>query len=180
MTPADLGAAAALIPERLLAASLQGGVAIALIWLVCRRVRLSPGLRTGLWWLASLKLVSALVVWPSIPLPLLPAPTSAPADLPPALPAATTMALNGVRTADLSVQSPSLHATVPTPPVLPLGGEPFGVAAVLTSLWFAGVLGCLAHMAVSIGRVRRRVARAVPAPPALMDVTIPSSRKMFL
>src|SRR4028119_451268 len=64
--------------EALGRASLQGAAAIAVVWLVCRLFpRLPASLRCGLWWLASLKLLIALVWIEPIPLPLLPAPEPA-------------------------------------------------------------------------------------------------------
>jgi bla regulator protein BlaR1 len=70
---------AQLILEALGRASLQGAAAIGVVWLVCRLFpRLPASLRCGLWWLASLKLLIALVWIEPIPLPLLPAPEPAP------------------------------------------------------------------------------------------------------
>ena len=57
-------------------ASLHGAVAIAAVWLVCRLFpRLPAALRCGLWWLACLKLLVALVWVEPIPLAVLPAAT---------------------------------------------------------------------------------------------------------
>jgi beta-lactamase regulating signal transducer with metallopeptidase domain len=54
-------------------ASLEGAVAIALVWIVCRSVpRLSPGVRCWLWRLALLKMVLAAVPLGSLDLPVLP------------------------------------------------------------------------------------------------------------
>jgi hypothetical protein len=55
-------------------ASLHGAVAIAAVWVVCRLFpRLPAALRCGLWWLACLKLLVALVWVEPIPLAVLPA-----------------------------------------------------------------------------------------------------------
>jgi beta-lactamase regulating signal transducer with metallopeptidase domain len=55
-------------------ASLHGAVAIAAVWTVCRLFpRLPASLRCGLWWLACLKLLVALVWVEPIPLAVLPA-----------------------------------------------------------------------------------------------------------
>jgi bla regulator protein blaR1 len=66
--------------ERLIAASIQGAIAIALVWFVCRYVRALPAsARALLWWLASLRLIVALLPLPSFTVPLLPpAPVLAP------------------------------------------------------------------------------------------------------
>jgi beta-lactamase regulating signal transducer with metallopeptidase domain len=60
--------------ERLIAGSLQGAIAAAAVWLICRRITTIPStMRALLWWLVSLKLVASLVPLPSLPVPLLPA-----------------------------------------------------------------------------------------------------------
>jgi len=60
---------------QLVTGSLQGAVIIGLVWLVCRRATHIPAsVRAFLWWLASLKLVVALLPFPSVAVPLLPAP----------------------------------------------------------------------------------------------------------
>jgi beta-lactamase regulating signal transducer with metallopeptidase domain len=60
--------------DRLFAASVQGAVVIALVWLVCRTMRgLPAAVQATLWWLAALKLLLALAPVPSLQLPVLPA-----------------------------------------------------------------------------------------------------------
>jgi bla regulator protein BlaR1 len=55
-------------------ASLHGGMFAGAIWLLCRLApSLPPAARTVLWWLAGLKLLTALVSPPSLALPVLPA-----------------------------------------------------------------------------------------------------------
>jgi bla regulator protein blaR1 len=59
----------------LLAASLQGTVAVAVVWLVCRRLTtISAAMRALLWWVATLGFVLALTPLPSLRIPLLPGP----------------------------------------------------------------------------------------------------------
>jgi hypothetical protein len=54
-------------------ASLEGAVAIALVWVVCRCVpRLSPNVRCWLWRLALLKMVLAAMPLGSLDVPVLP------------------------------------------------------------------------------------------------------------
>jgi beta-lactamase regulating signal transducer with metallopeptidase domain len=66
--------AAAALLDALLRASLQGGLVIALVWALCRLApRMPAGLRAGLWWLASLKLLVTLAWIQPVALPLLPA-----------------------------------------------------------------------------------------------------------
>jgi beta-lactamase regulating signal transducer with metallopeptidase domain len=55
-------------------ASIEGGLFIAGVWIVCRLLpRLPASLRCGLWWAACLKLLLGLVALPAVRLPLLPA-----------------------------------------------------------------------------------------------------------
>ena len=69
-----------LLLPRLLAASVQSLLVVALVLLVCRLLpRLSSGARAGLWWLVALQLVVG-VLWSSpLALPLLPAESVQPA-----------------------------------------------------------------------------------------------------
>ena len=58
---------------RLLDGSLQGALAVAFVWLVCVTCRSAPAsIRAWLWWLASFKLVIALLALPAIAIPVLP------------------------------------------------------------------------------------------------------------
>lgn len=64
---------AAFAGERLLIASLQGGIVLACVWLLTRRIAgLSPSLQAWVWWLACLKLLLLLAGVPGVPLPVLP------------------------------------------------------------------------------------------------------------
>jgi beta-lactamase regulating signal transducer with metallopeptidase domain/biotin carboxyl carrier protein len=61
--------------EALERAGCQGGLALALVWVVCRLFpRISPRAQSWLWRLAYLKLVTAFLLPASIDVPLLPAP----------------------------------------------------------------------------------------------------------
>ena len=63
-----------ILANALVRASLHGAVAIAAVWMICRLFpRLPAALRCGLWWLACLKLLVALVWVEPIPLAVLPA-----------------------------------------------------------------------------------------------------------
>lgn len=65
-------------------ASLQGGAALALVWILCRSHRLSPRVKCWLWRLAFLRMLIALFASGTIDLPLLPrADFSLPASLEP-------------------------------------------------------------------------------------------------
>lgn len=78
-------------------ASVQGGLFVLAVWIVCRVLpRLPPTIRYWLWWLACLKLVVGLVWAVPVALPLLPPPPhlQALAPLPTALPSGATANLN--------------------------------------------------------------------------------------
>jgi beta-lactamase regulating signal transducer with metallopeptidase domain len=63
----------------LLSASIDGAVLVAIVWAVTHVVRLSPAIRTVLWWCVAAKFVLALA-WPTpITIPILPAAVPAPA-----------------------------------------------------------------------------------------------------
>src|SRR5512138_3563002 len=87
--------------DALVSACWQGGLAIALVWVVCRAwPRISPRAKCWLWRLAYLKLAAAFL-WPApINLPLLPAP----------------VLLNAQRRL---VESPTAHLVRPTEPASP-------------------------------------------------------------
>nr|AAP58581.1 conserved hypothetical protein [uncultured Acidobacteriota bacterium] len=59
------------IGAHLLVGSLQGGLVVGLVWLVCRIDVIPAATRATLWWLASFALVLALVPVPGVPLPVL-------------------------------------------------------------------------------------------------------------
>ncbi|MEO6194002.1 MAG: M56 family metallopeptidase [Thermoanaerobaculia bacterium] len=120
-------------------ASIEGGLFIAGIWIVCRLLpRLPASLRCGLWWAACLKLLLGLVALPAVRLPLLPAAMSA-------APVADARPLS-IRTGD---GAPSRTLTpdpspVPSRPPSPGEGKKTlfreASAAALVALWIAGLL----------------------------------------
>jgi beta-lactamase regulating signal transducer with metallopeptidase domain len=60
----------------LIRASLGGAVAVAVVWAICRLLpRLSPAVRTTLWWLAAAKFLISLVWISPLEIPILPAAT---------------------------------------------------------------------------------------------------------
>jgi len=164
MGMAGADAWAAFTAERLLAASLQGGVVIALVWLACRRPWLSPRVQAALWWIASLKLIVSLVPVAAVPVPLLPADTlafeadSRPEPLRPELPAG--LAPSGL----------DADAALPPPPVLAPGGAPRTNTwlVALAGLWLVGVAAGIARLIASLRRLRGLVQRSAPVAP---DVT---------
>jgi signal peptidase I len=151
--PLDIQAIAGWAADALLSGSLQGGIVIALVWLVIRRVpRVPPGIQAALWWLAALKLLLTVLPVPVISIALLPA-------QPIAIAGQTT-----VGHSDGPVNTPTGWDAAATS--TSIAGQPdrrWLVALVL--LWVSGlaVLGIrlvMAHRALG-GVVRR----SLPAPP---------------
>jgi beta-lactamase regulating signal transducer with metallopeptidase domain len=75
------------IGAHLLVGSLQGGLVVGLVWLVCRIDVIPAATRATLWWLASFALVLALVPVPGVPLPVLRTAQTNAGDVIPAAPA---------------------------------------------------------------------------------------------
>jgi bla regulator protein BlaR1 len=120
-------------------ASIEGGLFIAGVWIVCRLLpRLPASLRCGLWWAACLKLLLGLVPLPAVRLPLLPAAMSA-------APVADVRPLS-IRTVDGAPGRPLTLDPSPVPSPPPLLGEGSKIdlrevgAAALVALWIAGLL----------------------------------------
>ena len=119
-------------------ASIEGGLFIAGIWIVCRLFpRLPASLRCGLWWAACLKLLLGLAALPAVRLPLLPAEMSfAPVAEVQPLSIRTVSAAGRTLTPDPS--------PVPSSPPSPGEGKKIGLrevgAAALVALWIAGLL----------------------------------------
>ncbi len=113
------------LAEPLLRASLQGALAVALVWAVCRLVpRLPAALRCALWWLACLRLLVALAGTAPVPVPGLPAGGLArviTASVP--LPDGLIQVMEKPRAPLAAAQAPAAPgaASVP-PPVMPANG----------------------------------------------------------
>jgi beta-lactamase regulating signal transducer with metallopeptidase domain len=73
------------IAMRLAAASVQGGVVILAVWVVCRWSGIPARARVWLWWGASLRLCLGLLALPAVSVPLLPSPAGAIEGTAPAL-----------------------------------------------------------------------------------------------
>ena len=120
-------------------ASIEGGLFIAGVWIVCRLLpRLPASLRCGLWWAACLKLLLGLVALPAVRLPLLPAAMSA-------APVADVRPLS-IRTVDAAPGRTLTPDPSPIPSSPPSPGEGNRIslrttgAAALAALWIAGLL----------------------------------------
>lgn len=148
--------------DALIRASWQGGLVIALVWIVCR---LWPGLpptpRGWLWRLAYAKLLLGLLWLPPLALPLLPRPPAPPPPAPAAAPPSRTTSppLPDVPSAaSATALAPSL-APLPAPPAaMPLRPLPSRPTLPTVQTWFlvAWLLGVL----VSLGRVAAAWRRA--------------------
>ncbi|HEX7182196.1 MAG TPA: M56 family metallopeptidase [Thermoanaerobaculia bacterium] len=140
-------------------ASLQGAIAIAAVWAVCRLFpRLPASLRCGLWWLACLKLLVSLIWISPVPVPVLPAPE-------------TVIEQRGSSQGTLTPWPP-----LPSPgegenlnqgrwrpsPGTGRGDGGEGLATALLGLWGAGLLIHLAWTAFQLRSVRAVVRRSEP------------------
>jgi bla regulator protein blaR1 len=134
--------------ERLVAASIQGAIAIALVWFVCRYARALPAsARALLWWLASLKLIVALLPLPSFTVPVLPSsPVLAPgASI--ARPAAVTAA------PALSLPAGPSSSSVRTVQYVVIGA---------LALWVAAMTLQVFRLGATYARLRQIQRRSVP------------------
>ncbi len=152
-----LNSLCALWMDTLLRASWQGGLGIALLWLLCR---LWPGLppvpRCWLWRLASAKLLLGLVWLPPLALPLLPhSPTAPPPTRTAAPPEATPQAaLADARAATVTAPAPSVPAGPapdhPARPQAPPSPSTLPTAQTwLLTAWLLGVLAGLGRVAAA-------------------------------
>jgi beta-lactamase regulating signal transducer with metallopeptidase domain len=149
------------IADRLFAASLQGAVVIAIVWLVCRCIRDMPAsAHAALWWLASLKLMLLLAPVPAVHLPLLP-----PDDAGGAVGAAPIMAVDGPD------ETAGPGPTADAPAMVVDAGEPAapaardwrtGAAVVLVAVWLLVVAAHAVRLARALRVLRGIAGRAVP------------------
>jgi beta-lactamase regulating signal transducer with metallopeptidase domain len=119
-------------------ASIEGGLFIAGVWIVCRLFpRLPASLRCGLWWVACLKLLLGLAALPAVRLPLLPAASVAPVAV------ARPLYREDAGGASGRTLTPD-PSPVPSPPPSPGEGKKTllrdASAATLAALWIAGLL----------------------------------------
>ena len=145
---------------RLLTGSLQGGVAVLVVWLVCRRFPAIPAsVRAQAWWIVSLGLLLSLSSLPALPLPLLPAPA----------PLAPIDSTGGVsdRHALTSIDTPSLplraRADESRSPVAVVRSSR-GWVNVVMALWMAGVLVHAYRLVSAYVLLRVAVRRSTPLP----------------
>lgn len=133
--------------EALARACWQGGLAIGLVWVVCRALpQASPRAKSWLWRLAMLKLVAAFL-WPvSIDVPLLPARVALPAQRLQVV-SDTPQLVPGTELALPAATSPLVSREAP-PPRLTLAGW-------LLLAWCAGVAASLIRVGWGWGQTNR-------------------------
>jgi beta-lactamase regulating signal transducer with metallopeptidase domain len=150
---------------RLLDGSLQGALAVAFVWVVLATCRSAPpSIRAWLWWLASLKLVIALLALPAIAIPVLP---STPHD------AARTAGERVVDTAALALPVETIKQLpmAVLPPAATEVADSLGwrisallLVMALFVMWWAAVLALQGiGLVTTHRRLKALVARAVPA-----------------
>jgi bla regulator protein BlaR1 len=133
-------------------ASVEGGLFVAGVWILCRLVpRLPAALRCGLWWAACLKLLLGLVPLPAMRLPVLPAVERV-------TPVASAQPLSLRTVGTTLAPGPS-----PSPPPSQEEGDKrslqeIGTVALMV-LWLAGLL-VLARRALRELRDTRRIVRS--------------------
>jgi beta-lactamase regulating signal transducer with metallopeptidase domain len=142
---------------RLLVGSVQALFMIALVWIVCWRIKTMPAsLRAFLWWLVSLKLVISLLPFPSMPLPMLPAESN------------LGTAIVGSTDAPLPASSHAVAALAPprelSPAAAPDASPRIVRFAVVLAVgaWVAGLLVHAFSLLVAYARLRRVVRRSTP------------------
>ena len=141
----------------LVAASVQGTVTVAVVWLVCRRrTAISAAMRALLWWVATLGFVLALTPLPSLRVPLLPGPAPivpipvSPAPSPRALAIAAPIASQ-----TSGVQSERTSRT-------DRGIRRWALAAIV--LWMAVLATYVVRLVYEYVRLRAVVRRSTPLP----------------
>ena len=158
----------------LLRASIDGAIAVVLVWLLCRAIpRLTAVTRAWLWWLAAAKFIVALVWTAPIPLPLLPpAPpveiVNARDSLPPVM-------------ADLVPVDESIAVDAPgaatgraiVPPANPW-------PAALNVIWIVGVIVAAGLAVRDWRRASRLVAQSSPATPDILGIVQPLASRLSL
>lgn len=140
--PSGSDGIAAWLANGLVTGSLQGGLAIAIVWLLCRRMaRVPPSVEAALWWLAALKLLIALAPLPAISVPVLPAPDTA-----------TAVAIAG--------PPPDAYSTFLARPSASPSGIPW--IPVVIAIWLTGVLLQVRRLLLAHRDLQRIVRASAP------------------
>lgn len=135
----------------------QGGLGIALVWLVCRLwPKVPPVPRCWIWRLAHVKLLLGLLWLPPLALPLLPHPPAPPPLAPPA--STAEVSLSDVPVGASAAALPPFPASAPSSPT-PVQPPPSGptlptVQTWLLAAWLLGVLAGMGRVAAAWRRAR--------------------------
>jgi len=139
----------------LAAASVQGAVTVAIVWLVCRRLKArSAAMRAMAWWMAALGFVLALTPLPVLRIPVLPGPArivSVPVAPVPSSRALETAAPVASRANRVLSEHTSLADR---------GIRSWAIAAIV--LWMAVVAAHLVRLVRAYTRLRAVVRRSTP------------------
>ncbi|MGC4044580.1 MAG: M56 family metallopeptidase [Armatimonas sp.] len=190
MNPASLNDMATLWAPAVFRACWQGALAVGVVWLLCRLPpRLSPGMRSTLWWLVCAKILLGLFAIPWLPVAVLPAEPTQP-ELAQQVAIATTPTDYYVKPAAGVEYTPP---PMPVPMVVAAAPEPMNLQALLLLLWGGGVLVLLALAGREQLRIQRLIGQARPCedplllaeltstdglkrlPPVLISSTLPGS-----
>ena len=149
--------------DGLVRASIQGGVFILLVWVVCRLwPRLPASVRCTLWWLASLKLVVAFLFIDPLPIPVLEPPESAPAATAP------VSTVQSTSDAALTAVREFRQQWLPLPAAKAEAGLEWSTLAV--GVWTAILALLLAALAHRLRKISGIAGRAVAAPRQVQEL----------
>jgi len=157
MMPIAWDAWSSWLAGRLLTGSLQGVVAVAIVWVICRRFPSIPAsVRAYAWWIVSLGLLLSLSTLPSLPVPLLPAPAPV---------ASTGWSDAGDRPALSSNDAASSQPRAASDDGQTAVARPnLGWVSVAIALWMAGVFVHVYRLTSAYASLRGAVRRATPLP----------------
>jgi beta-lactamase regulating signal transducer with metallopeptidase domain len=161
----------------LLRASIDGAIAVSLVWLVCRACpRLTAATRAWLWWLAAAKFVVALVWTAPILLPQAP-PVEIVNDRSNAPPAvADVAAIDGPIASGTAGAADAVGVATARPIVAP--ANPWPVA--LNLMWVVGVFVAAGLAVRDWRRASRLVAQSSAATPDILGIVQPLASRLSL
>jgi bla regulator protein BlaR1 len=155
LTP--LAAAASSLLDVLIRTSVQGGLVICVVWVVCRLVpRMPPVLRAGLWWLACLKLLVGFAWVEPITLPVLPPPAPVSATQ------AASVTLLQEKENPVAPSAADAAASRLDSPARPTSWPTGWLVIVIVGLWLMGVLARMARLARHRRQCHALIARSAP------------------
>ncbi len=175
--PDDEGAAAMtaidVLARGLLQTTVQGSVAVLIVWVICRAIpRLPASAKCALWWVASAKLLVSLATIEPIGVPVVPSGllASTPAAMPSSLdPAESLRVYCGV--GPCARDDAKERIVTPTPTVTTRAAGPVSraittgevIMLAVVAAWLLGAVAALSWLAARTRHARRIVAEARPA-----------------